>query len=58
MEYKCKDCIHVGEWIYGTGSTFRCSKIRGKYNEKEDEHEEYMKVSKYRKACEFFKEYK
>lgn len=55
MEKKCKNCIYLACW-QSSKTTYRCMKVRGKYNPKEGEFiEDEMKVSYNKKACEFFK---
>jgi hypothetical protein len=55
----CSNCVYVSEGFVSDGKDthqFHCSRIRGK---KRDEYGDYiedeMKVSKYRKACNFYK---
>jgi hypothetical protein len=56
----CGNCTYVSEWIVSDGKgthEFRCSRIRGaEQDEYGDYIEDTMKVSKYRKACKFYKD--
>ena len=51
----CSNCKYVSEWV-SSKTTWKCSLIRdGKMNEYGYAESE-MKVSKYKPACQFFKE--
>jgi hypothetical protein len=55
----CGNCRYVGEWIVSDGKgthKFTCSRIRGAERDEYGKHiEDEMKVSRYKKACNFYK---